>query len=153
MIIKIIKPLGLLFSFTLSLSHSLFLSFFVFLLFSEVPTPLGELTRTYLTDSSPPPVSYSLRADTIKGEGLGINSAYLSVFLLAYFPLNQKRNIKNKTEGERKVSSFMIIYSWTFKLLMRTNEVVFQSVSMKHAFPKNCLVLHFFFSSAPVHVE
>lgn len=33
-------------------------------------------------------------------------------------------------KGEKKVSSLMIIYSWTFKLLMRTNEAVFQSVSM-----------------------
>lgn len=37
---------------------------------------------------------------------------------------------EDKKKGGKKVSSLMIIYSWTFKLLMRTNEAVFQSVSM-----------------------
>ncbi len=35
---------------------------------------------------------------------------------------------------KEKVCFLTIIYSWTFKLLMRTNEVVFRSVSMKYAY-------------------
>lgn len=38
-----------------------------------------------------------------------------------------------KQNGGKVSTFFFIIYSWTLKLLMRTNEVVFQSVSMKYA--------------------
>lgn len=36
-----------------------------------------------------------------------------------------------KDKKKKKVSTLIITYSWTFKLLMRTNEAVFQSVSVQ----------------------
>lgn len=54
-----------------------------------------------------------------------LNSLYKAHLLGSEYILH-----KAKDEKERKVSPLMVIYSWTFKLLMRTNEAVFQSVSM-----------------------
>lgn len=50
------------------------------------------------------------------------------IYLVSECILHKAEDKKKK--GGKKVSSLMIIYSWTFKLLMRTNEAVFQSVSM-----------------------
>lgn len=49
------------------------------------------------------------------------------IYLVSESILHEAKDKKKK----KKVSSLIIIYSWTFKLLMRTNEAVFQSVSMQ----------------------
>lgn len=51
------------------------------------------------------------------------------IYLVSECILHKAKD-KKKKKGGKKVSSLIIIYSWTFKLLMRTNEAVFQSVSM-----------------------
>lgn len=53
-------------------------------------------------------------------------------YLFIYFIPANVHNMMQTKWGE-SMHFFIIIYSWTLKLLMRTNEVVFQSVSMKYA--------------------
>lgn len=52
------------------------------------------------------------------------------IYLVSECILHKAKDKKKKEKRRAGVSSLMIIYSWTFKLLMRTNEGVFQSVSM-----------------------